>query len=101
MRRRDEIVLWPAYFDLTKTRSQGRRVPRKLAKANPSVDDIAKALESLRVPYRIVPDAAYPRVPYERKGMILAKKVMPKNKILKEVAAKIESSRSISGTRKT
>ena len=101
MRRRDDIVLWPAYFDLTKTRSQGRRVPRKLAKANPSVDDIAKALESLRVPYRIVPDAAYPRVPYERKGMILAKKVMPKNKILREVAAKIESSRSISGTRKT
>ncbi|RLG95776.1 signal recognition particle protein Srp19 [Candidatus Bathyarchaeota archaeon] len=101
MRRRDEIVLWPAYFDLTKTRSQGRRVPKKLAKANPSVDDIAKALQSLNVPHRIVPDAAYPRIPYERKGMILVKKVMPKNKFIKEVAAKIESSRSISGARKT
>ena len=89
MRRRDEIVLWPAYFDLTKTRSQGRRVPRRLAKANPSIDDIAKALESLSVPYRIVRDAAYPRVPYERKGMILVKKIMPKNKFIKEVAAKI------------
>jgi len=101
MRRRDEIVLWPAYFDLTKTRSQGRRVPRNLAKANPSVDDIAEALQSLNVPHRIVRDAAYPRVPYERKGMILVKKVMPKNKFIKEVAAKIESSRSISGARKT
>ena len=101
MRRRDEIVLWPAYFDLTKTRSQGRRVPRNLAKANPSVDDIAEALQSLNVPHRIVRDAAYPRVPYERKGMILVKKVMPKNKFIMEVAAKIESSRSISGARKT
>jgi len=89
MRNRDEIVLWPAYFDLNKTRREGRRVPKKAAKPNPSLDMIEKALKRMQIPYRIIPKAAYPRAPWERKGLILVKKAKSKSKILKEVASRL------------
>jgi len=101
MRNRDEIALWPVYFDSTKTRAEGRRVSKKLAKLNPNLEMIEKALKDLRIPYRVVPNAAYPRLPWEKKGLVLVKKVKSKNQILKEVASKLEDVRSVSVTRKT
>jgi len=89
MRNRDEIALWPVYFDSTKTRTEGRKVSKRLAKPRPTLEMIEKAVESLRIPYRVVPNAAYPRFPWEKRGLILVKKVKSKNKILKEVASKL------------
>ena len=89
MRNRDEIALWPVYFDSTKTRSEGRKVSKRLAKPNPTLDMIEGALKNLRIPYRVVPNAAHPRIPWEKKGLILVKKVKSKNQILKEVASKL------------
>ena len=64
-------------------------MPKKLAKPHPTLEMIEKALRSLGMPYRVIPDAAYPRLPWERKGLILVKKVKPKSEILKEVAARL------------
>jgi len=89
MRNRGEIALWPVYFDSTKTRSEGRKVSKRLAKPNPTLDMIERALKNLQIPYRIVPNAAHPRLPWEKKGLILVKKVKSKNQILKEVASKL------------
>jgi len=89
MRNRNEIALWPVYFDSTKTRSEGRRVSKKLAKPHPNLEMIEKTLKNLRIPYRGVPHAAYPRIPWEKKGLILVKKVKSKNQILREVASKL------------
>mgnify|MGYP000064709260 CR=1 FL=1 len=94
MRNRDEIALWPVYFDSTKTRGEGRRVPKKLARSHPSLEKIGKALKRLGVPYRLVPDAAYPRIHWKKSGVVLAKKTKPKNKILKEVALMLEDEKS-------
>jgi len=89
MRNRDEIALWPVYFDSTKTRSKGRKVSRKLAKPHPALEMIEKAVKSLQIPYRVVPNAAHPRLPWEKRGLILIKKVKSKNKILKEIASNL------------
>jgi len=89
MRNRDEVALWPVYFDSTKTRAEGRKVSKKLAKPHPSIEMIEKALKKLRIPYRLVPNAAYPRIPWERKGLVLVKKVKSKSEILKEVASRL------------
>ena len=89
MRNRDETALWPVYFDSTKTRREGRRVPRRLAKPHPTLEMIEMAVKTLRIPYRLVPDAAHPRLPWERGGLIFVKKVKPKSRILREVASKL------------
>ncbi|KAK3902736.1 signal recognition particle SEC65 subunit [Staphylotrichum tortipilum] len=41
--------LYPVYFDSTRTRAEGRRVPRSLAVANPLAIDIVKACAGLRL----------------------------------------------------
>lgn len=41
--------LYPVYFDSTRTRAEGRRVPRSLAVANPLAIDIVQACANLRL----------------------------------------------------
>lgn len=86
MRRRDEVVLWPVYFDSTRTRNEGRRVPRKLARPSPTLGMLEKAVKSLGFQYRTVLGAAHPCLPWKKTGLILVKKVKGKNEILKDVA---------------
>jgi len=50
---------------------------------------IEKALRELQIPYRLILNAAHPRLPWEKRGLILVKKVKSKNEILKEVASKL------------
>ena len=52
------IVLWPEYFDLERSRSRGRRLPKELCVKDPSLDLIAKGAMVLDLEYRIIEDAA-------------------------------------------
>ncbi|WP_435126843.1 signal recognition particle subunit SRP19 [Halobaculum sp. D14] len=65
-----ENVLWPAYFDAALTRSAGRRVPADLAVAEPTVDEIAKAVQQVGYDAKIERDATYSRE-YEQRGRVL------------------------------
>jgi len=95
MRNRNEIALWPIYFDSTKTRTEGRKIPKKLAKPDPTLEMIEKVLKDLQIPYRLIPNAAHPRLPWEKKGVVLVKKLKSKSQILKEIAFKLsEDSKS-------
>ncbi|MCW4020999.1 MAG: hypothetical protein NWF14_07225 [Candidatus Bathyarchaeota archaeon] len=89
VRKRDEVVLWPVYFDSTKTRAEGRKVPKTIGRPSLTLGMIEKALRSLSLPYKLVPEAAYPRFPRRPTGLVLVRKVKPKNQILKQVAAKL------------
>ncbi len=61
MRKRRFLVIWPAYLDSLKTRSEGRRVPRRFAVRSPSIKEIVKALDILGISYLVEMDKAYPR----------------------------------------
>ena len=89
MRRQDEVVLWPVYFDSSKTRAEGRKVAKKLGKLSPTLGMIEKAIVNLRLSYKLVPDAAYPSSPWKKTGLVLVKRVRPKYQILKEVAEEL------------
>jgi signal recognition particle subunit SRP19 len=54
------IVLWPEYFDIDRTRSEGRRVPKRLCIKTPTLDIIAKGAMILDLEYRVLEDKAYP-----------------------------------------
>jgi len=82
-------ILWTAYFDRRKTRSEGRKVPLSLAVDNPTIKDLEKAVAKLGLEYVVERDKAYPRDWFESKGRILVLKESfkgNKNKLLKEVA---------------
>ncbi len=89
MRGKDEIVLWPVYFDSVATRSRGRKVSKRLAKPSPTIEMIGESLKHLGFTYRLVPEAAHPHSPWKKTGLALVKKGKPKNQVLRAVAEEI------------
>lgn len=64
------IVLWPEYFDMNRSRAEGRRLPKSLCVESPDLDIIAKGAMILDLEYRIVEDAAYPSNSTARNGCV-------------------------------
>ncbi|WP_340101308.1 signal recognition particle subunit SRP19 [Salinibaculum salinum] len=67
-----ENVIWPAFLDSDCTRSEGRRVSKELAVAEPTVDEIAQAVQQVGYDAVIERDKTYPRE-YEPRGRVLVK----------------------------
>ena len=92
MQKRDRIILWPIYFDSGRTRSEGRRVPKRLGLQAPKLSDVQKAVEKFGLEFEVVPDAIYPRSPWRRTGYIMVPGSEPKNRLLKDIAEKLQKS---------
>jgi signal recognition particle subunit SRP19 len=96
MRQQEKIIIWPVYFDSTKTRNGGRRVPRSLAVASPRIQEIKEAAEKLGLNHELVADAGYPKMPWLKAGMILVKKSESKEQIIAMIAGQLSKMRSAS-----
>lgn len=53
--------LYPVYFDATRTRAEGRRVPRDLAVLNPLAREIVNACRDLRLQTLFEPEKMHPK----------------------------------------
>ncbi len=85
-----ENVLWPAYFDAALTRSEGRRVPKELAVEEPTVDEIAEAVQQVGYDAVIERDKTYSRE-YEERGRVLVKGAEDtKNDLVQAIGAYVE-----------
>ncbi|MGQ9461067.1 MAG: signal recognition particle subunit SRP19/SEC65 family protein [Candidatus Bathyarchaeaceae archaeon] len=89
MRKQNKIVLWPVYFDSTKTRLEGRRVPKNLATPSPRLEEIRKAVEKAGFQPEIVADAAHPSIPWQKTGLLVIPKKGSKAKTLQQIAKKL------------
>ena len=67
-----ENVIWPAYLDADCPRSEGRRVSKDLAVPDPTVDEIASAVQQVGYDAVIERDRTYPRE-YDPRGRVLVK----------------------------
>ncbi len=86
--RGKKIVIYPSYIDSLLSRKMGRRVSREIAVRNPTLEEIVKAAEELRLnPF--VEEARYPRIWWKYKYRIVVDKVASKQKILELIAKKI------------
>lgn len=82
-----ENVIWPAYLDAEKTRSEGRRVPKDLAVSEPTVDEIASAVQQVGYDAVIDREATYSRE-FDPRGRVRVKDVDDaKNDLIQAVAA--------------
>jgi signal recognition particle subunit SRP19 len=95
MRQQDKIIIWPAYFDLTRTRRQGRQVPKNLAVEAPKALEVKAAAEKLGFSGEIVPDVAYSKTSNVKTGMILIKKKEPKNQAIRKIARQLVQTRNL------
>ncbi|NGM70844.1 signal recognition particle protein Srp19 [Natronolimnobius sp. AArcel1] len=89
-----ENVIWPAYLDAARTRSEGRRVAEDLAVDEPSVDEIAKAVQQIGYDATIERDKAYSREPWADRGRVVVRGADDsKNDLVQAVAAYVVAMR--------
>ncbi|MEM3715758.1 MAG: signal recognition particle subunit SRP19/SEC65 family protein [Candidatus Bathyarchaeia archaeon] len=90
MRRRDSIVLWPVYFDSTKTRREGRRLPKKFCVPSPNVAMLENAVRNLGLSYEVQQEAFYPRLPWIKMGSIIVRKSgESKSRVMRRIASEL------------
>jgi signal recognition particle subunit SRP19 len=94
MRKQDKAIIWPAYFDLAKTRKKGRRVPKNLAVQSPKIGEIKEAAEKLGLKHEIAMEAGYPKTPWFKTGMIMVEKKGSKEQTIKKIAKQLLTIRS-------
>lgn len=99
MRKQDKMVIWSAYFDSTKTRKNGRRIPKSLAVPSPKILEVKEAAEKLGLNYEFVLDAGYPKTPWLKTGILLVKKDKAKNQTIKQIAKQLLKIRRATSTK--
>ena len=94
MRKQDKAIIWPAYFDQTKTRKEGRRVPKSLAVQYPKIVEVKMAVERLGLKHEFAPEAGYPKTPWVKTGMIMVQKKGSKEQVIRKIANQLLKVRS-------
>lgn len=89
MRKQEKFIIWSAYFDQTKTRKEGRRVPKTLAVSNPKIADVAMAISQTGLKHELVAEAAYPKTPWLKTGLIMVEKKGSKEQIIRKIAKQL------------
>ncbi|MFX1274154.1 MAG: signal recognition particle subunit SRP19/SEC65 family protein [Promethearchaeota archaeon] len=88
-------IYWPQYFDLKRSRSNGRRLPKKYAIDKVSLDLIAKAARRLGYNTEIEKSYRYPRTWWDEPGRVLIDtKGKNKSKVLLEIAKEMKKMRT-------
>ena len=89
MRKLDKAIIWPSYFDSSKTRKQGRRVPKSIAVQSPRIEELKQAVERLGLKNEVNLEAHFPKRPWSKTGMLLVEKKESKEKIIQKIAKQL------------
>jgi signal recognition particle subunit SRP19 len=94
MRKQNKIFLWPAYFDSTKTRTQGRKTPKNVAVPAPRQDELQKAAQKIGLQTETFAEAKHPKNPWQKTGLIIVNKHTPKTQIIRKVSKELSGMRA-------
>lgn len=93
MRRQKKTILWPVYFDSSKTRKKGRKVSRSNGVPNPKLEELRSAAERLGLKPQGEVKAAHPAIPRSNTGRVCVTQSGTKMQILTEIADEIATFR--------
>ena len=88
--RASHLVVWPSYFDIRKTRNEGRRVSKKFAVEKPTLEQVYEAIKTLGLEATPCKEKSYPGSWWAKEGMVLVPKGTPKTKLIKNIAEKLK-----------
>ena len=85
--RKPFIIFWPQYFDAKRSRSKGRRIPKKFAVEKITTNDILKAAKRLGYEAHFEKGYQYPRTWWDDPGRVsIDMKGKKKSKVLLDLA---------------
>ena len=70
----DRIVLWPGYFDLRKSKSEGRRVSSKSSVPSPTLDNLARVTRGIGLRVKRDSECSHPKRPWAKEGRLWVSK---------------------------
>ena len=94
MRKLDKAIIWPVYFDINKSREEGRRVPKNQAVMSPKILELKEAADKLGLQNQMNVDARFPKAPWVKSGMLLVEKQEAKEAIIKKLTKQLLKIRS-------
>jgi signal recognition particle subunit SRP19 len=89
VKKLDKAIIWPIYFDSSKTRKKGRRVSKNLAVQSPKIAELKEATDKLGLKNEINLEAHFPKMPWAKTGMLLVEKKEAKEKIIQKIAKQL------------
>lgn len=95
MPKRDRpIVLYPAYFDLGRSRAHGRRVAKRWAVEAPTVEEVVAAATALGLEPQTDAEKAFPSSHWRHEGRVLVRADYFKTSVVQKVAQRLKQARS-------
>jgi signal recognition particle subunit SRP19 len=94
MRKQNKIILWPTYFDSTRTRKQGRKTPKNTAVPAPRQDEIQKAAQKIGLQAETITEAHHPKTPWQKTGLTIVNKNASKTQIIRRVSKELTNIRT-------
>lgn len=83
-------MVWPIYFDSTRSRRDGRMVSAQEGVKEPTLDDIITAALKAGLKPEIEREKRHPKTWHESSGRILILKKGPKSAALKKIARSLK-----------
>jgi signal recognition particle subunit SRP19 len=94
LKDKTKLVIWPVYLDATKSRGEGRILSAKVSVKSPVLKEIEKAARELNLAPVVETDKSYPKSCWSTGGRVLVNKKGPKSIITKQIALKINETRT-------
>jgi signal recognition particle subunit SRP19 len=85
MKDYDRQILWVDYFNSSLSRSDGRRVPTNQAVKNPTLQELAKAAERLKLQAEVI-EAAFPKRMSVKTGYLSIPKAKKKSQTIRDIS---------------
>jgi signal recognition particle subunit SRP19 len=94
------ILVWPANIDSSKTRLEGRKIPKGQSVQAPRIDELAEAARRLSIETEITPQKSRPRNWWEKTGYVTISKKTSKTELLRALSAEIRRIRAAKDLKK-
>jgi signal recognition particle subunit SRP19 len=85
-------IIWAVYFDSSKSRGYGRKVPRSFAVKSPTIDELVKAVSNLGLEFEVYRDKKYPSTWFDGPhGYVAVKKKngLKKRELIRSIAKEL------------
>jgi signal recognition particle subunit SRP19 len=90
MRKLEEkAIIWPIYFDIAKTRKEGRRVPKNCAVQSPKIMELKEAADKLGLENEVNLETRFPKTPWVKGGSLIVAKHESKEVIIQKLVKQL------------
>jgi len=95
------MLIWPASIDSTKSRLEGRKIPKSQGVQTPRIDELIEAGRRLSVEIESTPQKSRPRTWWEKTGYVIIPKDKSRTQALRALSAEIRKMRAAKTEEKT